>query len=84
MAPLGVRRSSRPDAEVPPPLDTSTMEIDVTSAVTVAIGARGSFPGESLLRSSILGAGGAPPPSRPLTAAAYKTPLSSKRSDRIS
>ena len=46
------------------------MEIEVTSAVTVAIGARGSFPGESLLRSSLLGAGGAAPPSRPLTAAA--------------
>jgi hypothetical protein len=71
MAPFGARRSSRPDAEVLPPLDTSTTEIEVTSAVTVAIGARDdSFPAESLLRSSILGAGGAPPPSRPLPAAA--------------
>ena len=68
-----------------PPLDTSTTEIEVTSVVTVAIGARGdSFPDESLLRSSILGGGGAAPPSRPLTAAAYNMPLSSKRSDRIS
>src|ERR1700687_5614773 len=80
MAPLGERVSGRGDAgplELP---GVSTMATDVISVETEATGALdGSVAGRS---ESDLGV--EPPPGRPLRAATYNMPLSSKRSARIS
>src|SRR5437660_11918724 len=80
MAPLGERVSGRGEAGAPEPPGASTTATDVISVDTDATGPLdGSVAGRS---ESDLGA--EPPPGRPLRAATYNMPLSSKRSARIS
>src|SRR5262245_50268035 len=83
MAPRGERVSDRGGVDEPDELGTSATAIEVISVETEAIGAAD----DSLAgRSGFPSAGRLPPPDgvRPLTAATYSIPLSSKRSARIS
>src|SRR4051812_11994306 len=82
-APLSARRSSR--GELPAPLEplTSTIDIDVISADTEGTGARVASD-ERSITSDVLTTGALDDDARPLIAAAYSMPLSSKRSARIS
>src|ERR1700686_4587028 len=80
MAPLGERESGRGDTGAPKLPGVSTTATDVISVETDATGA---------LDVSVAGRSGSdrgaePPPGRPLRAATYNMPLSSKRSARIS